>query len=101
MENMKLAFDKGKSDRNQSNEYSKARWALTKCKKKLKLEGSTKENVKELKQAQQKLAETPCYPRCDSTYKRIQYNRYCNDFVIGIIGSREDAEKVKADTSYF
>ena len=101
MEDKKLAFDIGKSERNPSKEYQKARQALRKCKKKLKLEGSTKENVKELKHAQQKLIDTPCFPICDSTYKRIQYNRYADDFVIGIICSREDAEKVKANVNAF
>lgn len=101
MEDKKLAFDIGKSERNPSKEYQKARQALRKCKKKLKLEGSTKKNVKELKHTQQKLIDTPCFPICDSTYKRIQYNRYADDFVVGIIGSREDAEKVKADVNAF
>lgn len=31
----------------------------------------------------------------DADYKRIQYTRYADDFLIGIIGSRKDAEKVR------
>ncbi len=29
----------------------------------------------------------------DTGYKRIQYVRYADDFLIGVIGSKEDAEK--------
>jgi len=101
MEDKKLTFDKGISNRNSSREYWRAQNVFRKCKKKLKLEGSTQENVRELKQAQQKMLSTPCYPVCDLTLKRIQFNRYADDFVIGIIGSREDAEKVKADVKTF
>jgi len=101
MEDKKLAFDKGKSNRNSSREYWNTQHVFGKCKKKLKLEGSTKENVKELKQAQQKLLSMPSHPISDPAFKRIQYNRYCDDFVVGIIGSREDAEKVKADIKAF
>ena len=37
----------------------------------------------------------------DSSYKAIQYVRYADDFIIGIIGSKADAEKVKADIREF
>ena len=79
MEDKKLAFDKGRSNRNSSREYWRAQNVFRKCKKKLKLEGSTQENVRELKQAQQKMLSTPCYPVCDLTLKRIQFNRYADD----------------------
>ena len=37
----------------------------------------------------------------DSGYKAIQYVRYADDFIIGIIGSKKDSEKVKADIKNF
>ncbi|WP_197716126.1 reverse transcriptase domain-containing protein [Priestia endophytica] len=37
----------------------------------------------------------------DSGYKRIQYVRYADDFLIGVIGSKEDAIKVKEDLANF
>ena len=37
----------------------------------------------------------------DKNYRRIQYTRYCDDFLIGIIGSKEDAIKVKQDIKEF
>lgn len=43
----------------------------------------------------------PTYPLWDTSYKSLQYVRYADDFLIGVIGSREDAEKLKADLSVF
>lgn len=43
---------------------------------------------------------TPTIPK-DADYKRIQYTRYADDFLIGVIGSKHDAEKVKQDVKVF
>ena len=43
---------------------------------------------------------TPTVPQ-DSQYKRIQYTRYADDFLIGVIGSKADAERVKAEVKEF
>ena len=43
---------------------------------------------------------TPTIPK-DADYKRIQYTRYADDFLIGVIGSKQDAEKVKQDVKIF
>lgn len=37
----------------------------------------------------------------DNQYKRIQYVRYADDFIIGVIGSKEDAENIKKDVKDF
>lgn len=37
----------------------------------------------------------------DSEYKRLKYVRYADDFLIGIIGSKADAQKVKEDLKLF
>lgn len=39
---------------------------------------------------------TPTVP-IDTNYKRIQYTRYADDFLVGVIGSKEDAETIKSD----
>ncbi len=41
------------------------------------------------------------YNPFDEGYKKIQYNRYADDFVIGVIGSKKDAEKIKEDVKEF
>ena len=43
---------------------------------------------------------TPTMPK-DEQYKRIQYTRYADDFLIGVIGSKEDAEQIKQDVKAF
>lgn len=43
---------------------------------------------------------TPTVP-IDTSYKRIQYTRYADDFLVGVIGSREDAETIKSDIKKF
>ena len=42
---------------------------------------------------------TPTEPLDDSTYKRVQYARYADDFIIGVIGSKADAEADQELTS--
>ena len=37
----------------------------------------------------------------DKNYKRMQYVLYADYFLIGVIGSKEDAEKIKADIGKF
>jgi len=60
-----------------------------------------KERSKKVKEKQKmQKSMTPTIPKDDS-YKRIQYTRYADDFLVGIIGSKEDAEKAKADIKAF
>ncbi len=33
----------------------------------------------------------------DSSFKRLTYTRYADDFICGVIGSKEDARRIKAD----
>lgn len=56
------------------------------------------EKIKGLKESYQSL---PCGDPMDGQFKRIQYVRYADDFLIGVIGSHADAERVKADLSRF
>ena len=37
----------------------------------------------------------------DGGYKRLKYVRYADDFLIGVIGSRKDCEKIKEDIKTF
>lgn len=39
--------------------------------------------------------------RMDDGYRRLKYVRYADDFLLGIIGSKEDCEKIKADIKIF
>ena len=44
---------------------------------------------------------TTPYVYNDSNYKRVQYTRYADDFIIGVIGSKADAEAIKKDVKIF
>lgn len=37
----------------------------------------------------------------DDSFKRIQYERYADDFLIGVIGSKEDSKQIKEDIRNF
>jgi group II intron reverse transcriptase/maturase len=37
----------------------------------------------------------------DEGYRRLKYTRYADDFIIGVIGSYEDAERIKSDIKVF
>lgn len=37
----------------------------------------------------------------DDSFKRIQYERYADDFLIGVIGSKEDSKRIKEDIKNF
>ena len=55
-------------------------------------------NLKELEMIEK--STTP-YVYNDSNYKRVQYTRYADDFIIGVIGSKADAETIKKDVKIF
>jgi len=101
VENYKAEFDTAKGRRTASSEYRALQYRTKVCKERLSTSVDHKSAVKDFKQAQKKMLSTLCYPAMDPNYKRIQYNRYADDFVVGVIGSKADAEKVKEDIKVF
>jgi len=57
--------------------------------------------MQEIKALQNSRLNIPAYPVFDHDYRKMQYNRYADDFVIGVIGSGQDAQKVKDDVKNF
>ena len=57
--------------------------------------------LEKLKELKKKCLSVPSKDPMDNSYRKIQYTRYCDDFLIGIIGSKEDATKVKQDIKEF
>lgn len=101
IENYKAGFEIRPAYRKCSHEHEAARYRYRISKKRLKNSGDRKISVKDFKQAQKSMLEIPLYPAIDPTFKTLQYNRYADDFVVGIIGSKADAEKVKQDIKVF
>ena len=60
-------------------------------------EAEKKERAGELRRLREKQREIPSKQFRDETYKNLQYIRYADDFIISIIGSKKDAEALKAD----
>lgn len=56
---------------------------------------------KELRAARNEMFNHPYYAQCNSEYKSLQYCRYADDFIIGVIGSKQDAEQIKTDVKNF
>lgn len=77
--------------------YGQATWAVDKLKKEYattKSEEVKKRILKEIGLAKAKMAKLPVFA---ASNKRLRYVRYADDFIIGISGSREDCQRIKAE----
>jgi len=59
------------------------------------------EVITEIRAINQTLRSIPYGDPMDSEYRRIVYVRYADDFLIGVIGSKSDAEQIKTDVGAF
>lgn len=106
MENYKQGFDKG-TGRRRNNEYSKRQSYHQRCKDKVRKEWESysdtekQEAIRRLADLKRDFQKVPMGEPFDEGYRRIQYVRYADDFLIGVIGSKEDAERIKSDVGKF
>lgn len=96
-------FNKGER-RKVSSEYRRLNNKKTRLAKKLK--SVTDESVRagmitEIKETLAQTYVTPCHEPMDANYRRIQYVRYADDFLIGVIGSKSECQAIKADIKEF
>lgn len=102
----KKEFDKGKY-REQNKDYRAVCCAKWYYRKKLnerhdELSQEERDNIRlKLKEYDQKLRSMKCKNPMDENYKRIQYVRYADDFLVGVIGSKQDAKIIKKDIKEF
>lgn len=108
IEQFKAGFDRGSSSRRKEGlEYGRLHTKIKRFKKEnamvwSELSGDErKQHASILRQMKCEQRQTPRNPIRETTYKSLQYVRYADDFLIGIIGSKEDAEKVKSDLAAF
>lgn len=96
-------FRKGKQ-RHINNEYFRLNTRRNLLKKKMESE-TDEEKRAELMQKSEELHKLmlsmPVKDAMDKDYRRMQYVRYADDFLIGIIGSKAECEEVKADIARF
>ena len=64
-------------------------------------EEKAKEVKKQIQEINRQLRKTPYGDPMDESYKRLVYVRYADDFLIGVIGSKDNAKQVKADVGRF
>lgn len=106
IEKYKNTFDKG-IERKNNPEYRHLEYQIRKTKLQLqenwdKYDDNTREILQKLiKEYKQKRLNMDYKLPMDSNYKRLYYVRYADDFLIGIIGSKEEAQNIKADLTVF
>ena len=103
MAEYKKKFDLGEK-RAYNAEYKKMaekRHSLVKSLKRSKSKEKSEMLLNKIQELDKKHKSIPCKDPMDNNFKRLQYIRYCDDFIIGIIGSKEDAKKVKEEIGQF
>jgi len=94
-----------KGDRRSTNpEY----WRLNNKKNRLKqkLQKTSDEQMRknylyEIAQLSKQMLSTPHKDAMDADFRRLQYVRYADDFLISVIGSKSECETIKADITQF
>lgn len=64
-------------------------------------ENERHELVKQIKAVDKERLTVPSCDEMDDGYKRIKYVRYADDFLIGIIGSKDDSKRIREDIKNF
>src|SRR6266700_3639780 len=107
MKDMKERFTKGKT-RKVNGAYTRGSREIRRLREQwdtLKREGAEQENLQEvqrqIKNIQRLRRQIPSGDPFDGGYKRLYFCRYADDYVIGIIGSRADAETVRQEVRSF
>ncbi|MGH0945234.1 reverse transcriptase domain-containing protein [Bacillus mycoides] len=54
-----------------------------------------------IKELQRQMRQIPCADPLDEDFKRLTYCRYADDFILGVSGSKADAEEIKLGLSNF
>ncbi len=100
MEEVKKGFDLGKGRRHH-REYHRLSSLMTKRRLKasrLSKNGATPEEVqvlqREMKELEAERRQHPASEPFDPNFRRVTYCRYADDFLIGVIGSKEDARLI-------
>ena len=104
----KASFDQGSSlSRKVNPEYERMRGAIDRSKRRnAKMwdeldETERKQKAAALRNMKTELRKLPRSDPFDANYKSLQYIRYADDFIIGVIGNKEDAEAVKSDLASY
>ncbi|KIL36581.1 maturase [Gordoniibacillus kamchatkensis] len=85
---------RGHLDYLRGRKYSKKKWeALT--------DEQKKQAQREIRETRAKMMSVDSTNQMDESYRRVVYIRYADDFLIGVIGSKRDAETIKTEVGAF
>lgn len=103
MNEMKKSFDKGKYHKTnpQATVFERKRKKLIIRLENVKTETEKSEVIKQIKLLEHERFKVPYNDPFDRNFRRIQYTRYADDFLIGIIGNKEDAKGIKSKIKEF
>ena len=97
------SFSRGKQ-RHINNEYARLNTQRGNLKKRLRTETDEMEIAeinRLLKEKRDKMLSMPVKDAMDPDFRRMQYVRYADDFLIAVIGSKAECEEMKADIAKF
>ena len=96
-------FDMGTKRRpgKESNDLANERKRTVRKLRKVKDGAEKAALVARLKAIEQERAAFPSGDEMDGSYRRLKYIRYADDFILGVIGSKEDALRIKEDIKSF
>ena len=103
MKDYAQSFNRGK-ERRRNTEYRKLEVEHGKLVKALKVctdEARRKRIAEAIHENEKIRATVPYGDAMDEGYRRVQYVRYADDFLIGVIGSKADCQKIKEDIRVF
>lgn len=98
-----VKFDKGEKCRPSRvrKDFENARKRTVRKLKSVEDENERAVLIQRIKTEDKERAMFPSCDEMDTAYKRLKYVRYADDFLIGIIGSKQDAKEVKEDIKNF
>lgn len=103
MEELKKRFDKGaeRAIYPETYELEKKRGVLAKKLRNTNSEEEKQMLTEKIREIDRKKLTIPYSDPFDTSFKRLQYVRYADDFLIGVIGSKEDAIAIKEQVKAF
>lgn len=98
------AFNKGKR-RKPNKEYRALIYQIGRRREFIRQHGETHEKsviyLAEMEELSKKLRTLPSVDMHDPEFKRLHYVRYADDFLIGVIGTKEETTQIMADVTDF
>ncbi|MEA4904070.1 MAG: reverse transcriptase domain-containing protein [Petrimonas sp.] len=98
-----VKFEKGlrKKKRTEYRHYQRKKGRATKELKSVTTQTEREAIIERVRKYDKLILQTEPNDEMDSEYRRLRYVRYADDFLCGIIGSKEDAQVVKEDIKNF